>query len=229
MANADAYVSLITGLPNPERLFLAKVSPLSRIKLEQKLNVLSVDHRQTLLDIETMLDWRMQSSDHSEQYVSQRSRKLYGQLTSPTLRTIVRDKLELRTCIAALRIRAQGMDAPSHVQWGFGRWIQHISRNWHESSFALEHLYPWLPKAQQLIEQNDPEPLERLILEKAFTQLQRFSIQHYFDFEAVVIYVLKWNIIDRSVRYNTEAAKRRFMAIVSAAEDNFDATNLENK
>jgi len=228
MSNPDDYVSLITGLPNPERLFLAKISPLSRIKLEQKLKVLSTEHRKTLHDIETMLDWRLQSSEYSDQFISQRCRQLYAQLTSRTLRTIVRDKLELRTCIAALRLRAQGDEAPEPREWGFGRWVQHIARNWHEENFNLEHIYPWLPKAQQLIVQYDPEPLERFILEKAFTQLQRFSIQHYFDFEAVVIYVLKWNIIDRSVCYNTEVAKQRFSMLVSDAVKAFETTNLES-
>ena len=41
MPDPDAYVMLIGSLPSPEALFLAKQPPLSRLKLDQRLRVLS--------------------------------------------------------------------------------------------------------------------------------------------------------------------------------------------
>ncbi len=215
MPGSEDYVSLITSLPSAERLFLAKLTPLSRLKLEQRLSVLSDNHKKVLKQIESVLDWRMQNTDMSNIDFLQNAKKVYQTLRSPTLRTIVRERLERRTCIAALRHRAYGLTAPSSKAWGFGRWVDHINRNWHEPHFGLEHAFPWLLQAQQFISNKDPEGLERFILELAFTQLQRLSGQHYFDFEAVVIYVLKWDIVDRTTRYNVAAAKTRFNELVN--------------
>ncbi|MFT4938390.1 MAG: hypothetical protein ACI88A_001417 [Paraglaciecola sp.] len=229
MSNLDDYVSLICGLANSERLFLAKLPPMSRLRLEQRLKVLDEHDGRTLSKIESILDWRLQSNESSDQYINKQARKVYEQLQSDTLRSILRDKMELRTCIAALRRKALGQGAPDHTNWGFGRWVRHINHYWNEASFNLVTVFPWLPKAQQLIEQRDPEALERFVIERAFRQLQRFSGQHYFDFEAVVIYVLKWNIIDRSARYNVEGAKRRFAKLVHEGLGEFVNPEFEDK
>ena len=214
MSNNDEYVSLISSLPSAERLFVAKLPPLSRLKLEQRLSVLSDEHKLILTQIESALDWRMLNTDMSNMEFLTNAKKLYESMGSNTLQIILRDKLELRTCIAALRYRASGHSAPNNKTWGFGRWVEHINRNWNEPNFDLDRAFPWLAKAQQFISQKDAEGLERYILELAFKQLQRFSGQHYFDFEAVVIYVLKWDIVDRATRYNVEAARHRFNHLV---------------
>ena len=43
MSDPNAYVMLISSLPNPEPIFLAKQTPLSRLKLDQRLRVLTPD------------------------------------------------------------------------------------------------------------------------------------------------------------------------------------------
>jgi hypothetical protein len=221
MSNLDEYVSLISGFPNSERLFLAKLAPMSRLKLEQRLKVLDDQDRRTLSKVESVLNWSLQSNGNSDQHINKQAKKVYEELQSDTLRSILRDKMELRTCIAALRRKARGEGAPILKNWGFGRWVDHINHFWNEPNFNLVTVFPWFPKAQQLIQQGDPEALERLILERTFKQLQRFSCQHSFDFEAVVIYVLKWNIIDRTARYNVAGAKRRFVELVDESLGKF--------
>ena len=74
-----------------------------------------------------------------------------------------------------------------------------------------------LIEADRLMKQEDTVALERLLLEQAALGLDRRAGEHLFDFEAVVIYVLKWNIIDRWVRYNAEAAARRFQDLTDSA------------
>lgn len=207
----DAYVMLISSLPSPEALFFAKQPPLSRLKLDGRLRVLTEEDAETLSLVEGALDWRHLPIDASEQDVIARGRAVLSKIENETLQQIVRSRLEIRTCVAALRRRARGEGPPpSDTRWGFGRWVGHITRNWTDPDFQLGGAFPWLREADRLMKADDTIALERHILTAAYRSLQRQAGEHDFDFEAVIIYVLKWNIVDRWGRYNTEAAARRF-------------------
>lgn len=217
MNEQDPYVMLMCSLPRSERLFLAKQPPLSRLKLEQRLRVLTPEDAETLRLVERVLSWRELPITASEQEVIERGRQAISRIGSPTLREIVRDRLEIRTCVAALRRRSRGEAAPSpETRWGFGRWVAHIARNWTEPGFRLDNVFPWIRELDRLMREDDPVAVERLILDQANKRLQRHAGFHTFDLEAVVIYVLKWNIFDRWARANTEAAARRFEDLTMA-------------
>lgn len=217
MSDSDSYVMLISSLPSPEALFVAKQPPLSRLKLDQRLRVLTPEDALTLKLIEEVLDWRQFPITFSEQDVIDRGRAAMSRIGNLTLREILRGRLEIRTCVAALRRRVRGEGPPpGNNSWGFGRWTGHIARNWAETGFRLERVFPWLGEAARLMEQGDTIALERLILDQSNTELQRFSGNHAFDFEAVVIYVLRWSIVERWGRYNSEAAAHRFEDLVAA-------------
>lgn len=208
---SNAYVMLISSLPSPAALFMAKQPPLSRLKLDGRLRVLSPEDAETLRLVEDALDWRQLPIAASEQDVIDRGRVVLFRIDNETLQLIVRDRLEIRTCVAALRRRARGeRPPPPDTPWGFGRWVGHITRNWTDPDFRLGGVFPWLREADRLMWADDIMGLERLVLEQAYRRLQRQAGEHAFDFEAVVLYVLKWNIVDRWGRYNAEAAARRF-------------------
>ncbi len=217
MRDSDPYVMLISSLPSPEALFLAKQPPLSRLKLDQRLRVLTPEDAETLNLVEKALDWRQFTMTMTEEEAIDRGRKALSQIEDETLQLIVRDRLEIRTCIAALRRRNRGEQAPAPgTPWGFGRWVGHISRNWTDATFGLDLVFPWLREADRLMKQDDPMALQRLILEQAYKKMDRRAEGHDFDFVAVVLYVLKWNIVDRWGRYNAEAASRRFEELTEA-------------
>jgi hypothetical protein len=228
MFNGEKYITLISSLPSSDRLFLAKLAPISKLRLSQRLKQLSEQDLRTLHQVELVLDWGMQDLTYSDRELISHAKKVYAGFESETLKRIVRDKMELRTCIAALRLRMQGENAPDNIRWGFGRWVHHINRNWNETHFALEKVFPWLPQAKSFLESKDAAGMERFILEHALKQLQRFTNQHYFDLEAVIIYVLKWNIVDRSTHYNIEAAKNRFTELVEQGLGDYAAPIFEN-
>ena len=207
----DPYVMLMSSLPRSETLFLAKQPPLSRLKLEQRLRVLTDEDAETLKLVEQVLSWRELPITASEQDVIDRGRRALARIGSETLKDIVRDRLEIRTCIAALRRRNRGEGAPpADMRWGFGRWVDRMTRNWTEPGFRLDGVFPWIRELDRLMREGDPVAVERFVLQQAYKRLQRRAGFHTFDLEAVVIYVLKWNIFDRWARSNGEAAARRF-------------------
>ena len=135
----------------------------------------------------------------------------------PVLQTIVRERLETRTLISALRMRHAGDDTPGSIdEWGYGRWIAQIRTHWTETSFGLAHFMPWLAEADALLIAGDAIGMERLVLKRIFGQLERVANNHAFDFEAVVLYVMRWAIIDRWSRYSAIDARTRLETVVAS-------------
>jgi len=220
MSNQDSYITLVSSLPISERLFIAKQPPLSRPRLDRRLKSLTIEDSNTLMMIEDLLTWSSYPMTSTDADVIERIHDVLEQVRQPTLIAIIRQRMELRSLISALRLRQQGETAPT-TPFGYSRWQQRIHNNWTEPSFGLETIFPWLAKAQDFLSKQDPLGLERFILDITFRQLQRHASNHLFDFEAVVIYVLKWNIFDRWAHSNTEAAVRRFETLTEDALGDF--------
>ena len=77
-------------------------------------------------------------------------------------------------------------------------------------------MHPWLPQAAGLLASGQALALERLLLERAWRHHSRLQVGHYFDFVAVVIYVLKWNMVARWSRISQQGARDRFLQLVDA-------------
>lgn len=217
MAGSMTYVTLMASLPRPLTLFGATQTPISRLKLDRRLRMLEPDDAADLALIEDALQWGHLPISLSEDDVLHRARLAMADTDNPAIQQIIRDRLEMRTCMAALRRRRDGMAAPPPgTSWGYGRWTGHIARNWGEANFRLGGVFPWVAEADRLLTQDDPVALERLLMQTSWTALGRLLGGHEFDFEAVVIYVLRWNIVDRWVRYDGQAASDRFEQLVDA-------------
>ena len=224
MSDPNAYVMLISGLPRPEALFRSKRPPLSRLKLDRRLRVLAPEDAELLKRVEQVLNWATLPITLTEEQIVARARAAMQSIDNETVRLIIRDQLEIRTCMAALRHRHRSEQAPAAGRvWGYGRWLAHIARNWSETSFRLDTVFPWLREAARLLKAGDSLTLQRLLLEQAWKNVSRQAGEHEFDFEAVVIYVLKWDIVDRWVRYNGEEAAKRFEELTRAGIGDYAA------
>ena len=218
MSDLDEYTMLIASLPHHGPLFAAKRTPINRVKLEARLKILRPDHYEALMLVVNALLWYALPLGLQETGIHARVSEAMDRVESETLRQVVRDRLEIRTCVAALRHRAAGETSPpAGKDWGYGRWRNHIARTWSEPSFRLDGVFPWLREADQLLRDGETLKLERLLLEVVWRNLGRYAAKHEFDFEAVVIYVLRWNVIARWTLYNSEAATQRFAGLVDSA------------
>ena len=217
MANPDRYTMLMASLPHHGPLFSAKQTPLSWVKLEERLRVLEETDAAQLQQILTLLLWAHQPMGVSDVEIVRQAHQQVPQIENDLLRGIVEFRLELRTFVAALRRRHRGEPAPKETEvWGYGRWLSQMRRSWTDPGFGLQDAFPWLLEANRLLQQNDAIGLERLLLGRVWDTLSRASEGHYFDFEAVVIYVLRWTIIARWTYYNSIAAAKRFDGLVEA-------------
>jgi len=224
VSGPDRYTTLMLSLPYLGKLFGAKQTPLSRLKLERRLGMLEEQDAELLREIEGVIQWSHQPMDRTDPAMAAAAQRLLERLPSPVLQEIVCFRLEMRTLVAALRRRQAGQAAPRPMPaWGFGRWLGHIQRYWAEPGFRLEGVFAWVRDANRLLREADSLGLERLLLETVWGRLGRFAEGHYFDFEAVVLYVLRWNIINRWTTYDGEVAVRRFIELADGGVGEFAA------
>lgn len=220
MTSADRYTMLVASLPAHAPLFSAKQTPLSRIRLDERLSMLEPDDATQLERVEGALEWGGITNADNDEAVYEHSVAMLGSVHSPFLREIIRERLELRTLIAALRRRRLGGSAPDlRERWGFGRWVGQIRRNWSDPVFRLERVFPWAKEAHQLLEARNWMELERLLLGHVWNSLGRRCEGHYFDFEAITIYVLRWSLVARWTGYDAGVANERFKNLVDQAMD----------
>jgi hypothetical protein len=209
---------LIASLPDHGPLFGARQTPLSRIRLQQRLNLLKPRDRDLLDRITDLLDWMRHGMARSDSEILTKARDLLPRIVSPTLKQLVTRRLELRSLVAALRSRRRGEGPPgTDVPWGFGRWMRHIRVNWSEPGFRLDHVYPQVHEMQRMLQSDDMLGVERILLEMVWRDLERIEEGHYFDFEAVVIYTLRWDLVYRWTGYDGEGAARRFDELTEQA------------
>ena len=217
------YVQLINSLPRHGPLFQATLTPLSRIKLRQRLALLEADDARRLARVAELLDWGRHNIERSDAQIVARARRLIPKLDNDFLRELVDWRMQLRTLVAALRRRRRGENAPDPgLPWGYGRWLTLIRTHWHEPHFGLERVFPWLPQAREHLDNGNANALEKVLLSAVWQHLDRVSEGHEFDFEAVLIYVMRWDLVARWVGYQADGATQRFEEMVEDTLSTFD-------
>lgn len=225
---------LITSLPYHGPLFGARQTPLSRLRLNYRLRILDEADARALQELSSVLHWIHQSMTESDAELIARAEHFETAWGEGFLTDVMRFRMEMRTVYTALRRRRRGETAPPvGERWGYGRWVRHIERYWNEPGLRLQQVYPWVNEAERLIEARDSLGLERLLLGIVWDYLIRISEGHEFDFEAVVIYVLRWDLIARWSSYDGSRAVKRFNALVDTGMGRhrhlFDAAEPEPK
>ena len=216
------YITLMSSLPYHGDLFAARQTPLSRFQLDKRLAWLEPEDAATLERIEDVLRWRRLSLGETDAAFLDRADRVVASIDSELLIEVVRTRLEARTVIAALRRRRAGESTPGRYErWGYGRWLGVMANHWSESDFGLGRTYPWISEADRLLAAGDALGVDRLFMDYAWRELGRLGAGHYFDFEAVAIYVLRWDLIDRWTRYEAAPATARILRLADSGLGEF--------
>jgi hypothetical protein len=73
---------------------------------------------------------------------------------------------------------------------------------------------PWLPRARALLEQDEYLSLEELLLTIAWQQLDGIDQRYTYTLQNVIVYLLKWDILERWLSMNPARAAARFDALL---------------
>jgi hypothetical protein len=211
----NRYTLLMASLtPHEPQLFAHKQPLVSVYQLNKRLAWLHPDDAEQLDNIRRILDWSA-VNDLADTGFIQAAQYLLDTLDNTFLRNIVSWRLELRTLVAAVRHKhhqpEQAMKPEYLLMTKFGR---DILSNWQLDDFGLRYRFPWLLDVNQWIQQQRYWQLERFLLNLAWQYYDRQSQGHYFDFEAVVIYVLRWELRQRLNLYDGQKARQRFVELL---------------
>lgn len=215
---APPYVTLVASLPALGDLFAAKATPISRLRLEQRLRGLEPADKALLDEILDLLAWRRLAFERTDAEIVRRAGRLLPRLPSAALRRAVEHRLEMRTILSALRRRQRGEPAPAADEpWGHGRWTRTIRRHWQEPGLGVERAYPWVLEAAAHVKGGDAIALESLLMREIWATTGRLATGHAFDFTTVALYMLRFQLVERRVAYDAEAATVRFRGLVAQA------------
>lgn len=214
--NGKGYYTLVTSLPHLPRFDKADRLPITRERLLQRLKMLTPqDYRLAEIAAE-FIAWRRQPIGRTNAELL----SIYNQgvnliFESKLLKPLFELTINQKTMITALRRREKGLPRPHPKEpWGAGPLVSHIEHNWDKPFFKLQSHYPWIVQAQTYLHEGEPLKLEYLLANLTWNKLEFLLLKNYFGFEAVVAYLLKWDILQQWLSYNTEAAKMRFDELV---------------
>lgn len=212
------YFTLMASLPHLLRFDRAQRLPINRERLDSRLAWLRPEDARTVGQAEQFLEWQRQPLDRTDAQMVARYLALTTEVREPALRRMIELRFGLRVTMAALRRRSSGLPVPPRSEiWGAGPFVQHIERHWSDPDFKLAARFPWLPQARALLERGAALPLERLLMGVVWDHLGEVAYGHYFDFDALLVYLFRWDILDRWLRYQPEAAATRIDRLVSEA------------
>ncbi len=216
----DEYVTLMASLPALGPMLEARYAPINRVRLQARLSQLRPEHLAELTAVADLLAWSRLTLEGSDAELVRRAKSVIPALSNSTLADLARDRMELRTLVAALRRRHMGQEAPpADNDWGYGRYVRRIALAWREPDFGLGTSFPWVNAARTCLEKQDSQSLERILLEQAWRLADRLAGGHTFNFEAVALYLIRWNLLYRWTQYDAEAAAAKFDELVAEALD----------
>lgn len=200
------YYTVVCSLPRMNASFKIQKPPISRLQLEKRLMLLPIEKHTVAVTLESLV-WTSWFMPH--QPVADLKDRFQHMMETQSifLQEILTWFFDLRGVFAALRMRNEKKDPPNDPrEYWITQWSYKLIRHWNEPDFGLRSRYPWLPKIAQDIARKDTVAVEEFLLSYIWKYLSTIETGHNFDFEAIIIYLLRWNIIHYWSQFDKENA-----------------------
>lgn len=213
---SKGYYTLVTSLPHLPRFDKADRLPITRERLLQRLKMLDSDDYKLAERVAEFISWRRQPIGRTNAEII----SIYNQgvnliFESKLLKPLLELPVNQKTIITAMRRREKGLSRPDPGElWGVGPLVPHIEHHWDKPFFKLQSAYPWVVQAENYLHEGELLKLEYLLANLIWNKLDFMLIKNYFGFEAVMAYLLKWDILQQWLSSHTEEAKTRFDELV---------------
>lgn len=211
------YYTLVASLPHLPRFDKAERLPINTERLIQRLKMLEPDDLKLADKAVEFIAWRSQPVGRTNaEIVAIYEKGVNDIYESPLLKPLFEFPVDQRTIMAALRRRERGLPRPAIGEpWGAGHLVKTIEKNWDHPYFKLNAVYPWIVEARHLLLNDEPLKLEYLLLNLRWNKINLLTFKNYFGFDAVIAYLLKWDILHQWLAYNRESANIRFEELVT--------------
>jgi hypothetical protein len=212
---SNNYHMLISSLPALPARFDVERLPISFERLQGRLRMLEPEDAEEIERMLAVLRWATQFEEPSDAAVVQRYDALMYDITNALVRDILAHIMDVRMIAVALRCRRRGLPLPTV---GVGQWSAHIRHNFNQPDFKLGQVFPWIPEAERLLAQGELLTLYRqYVLGATWTYLRKRAEDYYFSFEAVVLYIARWDIMRHWQQLQAERGRTIFETLVTEA------------
>lgn len=213
-SRSTKYYTLMGSLPALPRHFEdADRVPISELRLTERLKMLEPRDAEVIEEMAEFLVWERQPLELTDKNVVRRYNRFMDSINNPFARELVQRAMTNRTIIAGLRSRRLQLEPPPGVDTVAG----HIARNWNHPEFRLGGRFPWISEVDALLNGESPFDLERKTLDIGWQHVGRLAEQYHFTFEAVVIYLIRWEMVYRWTRHDAQVGQDKFEQLVSEA------------
>lgn len=220
LVNNDYYM-LIASLPHMPPSFEVERVPIARIQLEKRLEMLNSVDSQVVFQVLDFLQWDRQHRDRTDSDVKSHYEHLVKTVMNSLVREIIAYRMDVRTITSGLRRRRLGLSPPN----GVGRWVEHIRNNWEHPEFNLSREHPWIRSVAERLEKGDPLEVERHLLWATWRQWAQLAERHHFCFESLLLYLVRWEIVDRWTRLNDALGRQRFDSLLMETLGEYGSIN----
>jgi hypothetical protein len=211
-----SYYTLMASLPLLPRIEKAKILPINEVRLRERLTMLKEDDAILVGETVRFLRWQRQPVQRSDEEIVRLFERILKKLADhDTIAGMVELRMDLRTIMAALRRRHRNIPKPTKSEtWGAGNWVRHIEQNWDDPDFKLNYVFPWIPKARLYLEKEETVKLEKHMMTIVWDRAEQLAWENPFNFDALIAYLFKWDILHRWLSNDNLAAKDRFKSLI---------------
>lgn len=215
------YYTLVASLPSLPPHFDVDRTPVSRPRLQQLLRQLTEEDADTIHQLASFFSWDRQLIDFSEEDIQRRYEALM-QSRHSLIREIVNLRINVRTIVAALRLRKDGLGPPKAA----GELVEPIRRNWNHPTFGLGLRHRWMEPFFARMSEGKIVAAERVLFEFTWQTWSRLAAQYTFSFEAIPLYLARWEIIDRWSSLDATTGRTRMDQLAREALGEYAALNF---
>ncbi|MEW6218013.1 MAG: hypothetical protein AB1634_00580 [Thermodesulfobacteriota bacterium] len=117
-----------------------------------------------------------------------------------------------RLLVAGVRRQNRGQEPPPAA----GTWGRWLAMHWQEPGFGLGLRFPWLLELTALLQAGATGAAQELACQVLWQELDRLRPAHPFHLEAVLLYVVRWQVVAAWAGRDTAAGGERLAELVEA-------------
>jgi len=207
---------LVSSLPQLPARFDAGRLPISWPTLRDRLRMLEPDDSQITRQVGLYFLWDRQPLDRTDDEVIDRYQELMRTSTNDLVRHLVRSRTEIRLILSCIRRRTAGLGAPKWIDRVADRDspLSHLRSHWLDPNFNLGIHYRWVEAFRKQLDAGDILEAQRVVFTERWNDWTRIAEKQTFAFEAIIAYLVRWEIIDRWTSQNADVGKARFNKLI---------------
>jgi hypothetical protein len=207
---------LVSSLPQLPARYDSGRLPVSWITVRDRLRMLEREDRRVTKQVGLYFIWDRQPLDRTDDEVIARYHELLKHTTNALVRHLIQSRTEMRLLISAVRRQRRGLGPPAwagKVAGAEALTIQ-IRKYWNQPHFNLGARYRWVEAFARAYDSGDVLEAQRVVFNERWNDWTRIAERHTFSFEAIIAYLVRWEIIERWTSQNADAGRVRFANLI---------------